>query len=280
MKKMIAVILVTWFPFTRGSAQSGLTLPYADQLFQRGEYYRAISVYDQYLYFSAGNFGDSSYCELQIMKCYYLGQEYKNALTFGESFLFSRGAGDSIQREFARYAGLSYFKLGFPKSAMVYFKDTRNSSDFRLLHGICNLTLYEWDNANEQFTIAGRSSDSSASALGTALSKIALNGKNLSSRSPALAGVLSTLLPGAGYVYTGDYQTGAFSLVLNALLLGSAYELHRNNLKFSGTFIFLVGFGWYIGNIYGSYTSAVKYNESIRRDYVDESLKSFHHLLE
>jgi tetratricopeptide (TPR) repeat protein len=278
-KRILLPLLVSWLPLLQGAAQSTLTLPYADHLFQRGEYYRAISVYDQYLFLDARNREDTSYCAIQIMKCYFLGQEYKDAVGFGESYLTSLGVNESTRNELSRYVGLSYLKMGYPKSAMLYFNGTEGIPRLRLLNGICNLYLYEWDKADEQFTHAVNTIDSMTSASGEDLSRIALNGKKLSRRSPVVAGVLSTLLPGAGYAYTGNYQTGFFSLALNALLLGSAYELHRHNLKFSGTFFFLIGFGWYIGNIYGSYTSAVKYNESIRRDYVDESLQRFDYLM-
>ncbi len=278
-KKKLLLLLAVWIPLLQGSAQSGLTLPYGDHLFQRGEYYRAISVYDQYLFFNARNREDTSYCATQIMKCYFLGQEYNDAIGFGQSFLASGGINESAQDELSRYVGLSYLKMGFPKSAILYFGDSARLPRLRLLNGICSLYLYEWEKANEQFLSAAIASDSAISASGVELSRIALAGKRLPKRSPILAGAMSTVLPGAGYVYTGNYQTGVFSLALNALLLGSAYELHRHNLKFSGTFIFLIGFGWYIGNIYGSYTSAVRYNESIRKDYVDDAMKGYDALM-
>lgn len=273
----ILFIIVSWIPLSQASAQS--TLPYADYLFQRGEYYRAISAYDQYLFFHATRYQDSSYCTMQILKCYYFGQEYKSAIGFGESYLASCKVGGQPKDDLARYVGLSYLKMGYPKSAMLYFDTTIESPRLKLLNGICHLFLNEWDKANEQFISIGNTSDSTTSASVKDLSRIALNGKTLSARSPAFAGILSTVLPGAGYAYTGNYQTGIFSLALNALLLGSAFELHRNNFKFTGTFIFIVGFGWYIGNIYGSYTSAVKYNESIRQVYIDEALKKFDYLM-
>ena len=50
-------------------------------------------------------------------------------------------------------------------------------------------------------------------------------------KSPGLAGVLSLLLPGAGHIYAGAYQSAAISAVFNGVLGFAAYELWRNGQR-------------------------------------------------
>lgn len=279
LRHIIRFYILLATPFLWTAAQNIPVLSYADDLFRRGEYYRAISEYDRYLFFQGKTKEDSNYCSIQILKCYYYGQEYKDAITFGESYWNLHIGQDQRQGDLFRYIGLSYLKMGYPKSAMIYFDKNTDDIKSSFLRGMCNLYLLNWDKAIDQFTFWGSSSDSTMSLAGKDLARIASEGKLLPRKSPFLAGVLSTVVPGAGYIYTGSYQTGILSLALNVLLLGTAYELHRNDFKWSGGFFFLIGFGWYIGNIYGSYTSAVKFNESLQQNYINDSLKKYDYIM-
>lgn len=84
-------------------------------------------------------------------------------------------------------------------------------------------------------------------------------------KRPLLAGVLSILLPGAGYVYTHHYVDGIFSFFWNSVFLGGGiylYNLEKQTKQphtISGLFL-IFGVGFYITNILGSYTSAIRYN--------------------
>lgn len=79
-------------------------------------------------------------------------------------------------------------------------------------------------------------------------------------KKPWLAGTLSAVLPGAGQVYNGNYQSGLFSFVLNALFLSATIELTQHNLKAtaaaSGTIFSVV----YVGNIASAIQSSKKIN--------------------
>lgn len=85
-------------------------------------------------------------------------------------------------------------------------------------------------------------------------------------KSPWMAGA-SALVPGAGFAYCGRYRDALAAFVINAGLIFAAHESfdHGNNVL--GGLLCVLESGFYGGNIYGSISSAHKYNRSqIQRD--------------
>ncbi len=75
-------------------------------------------------------------------------------------------------------------------------------------------------------------------------------------KAPWVAGSLSAIVPGLGQAYNGNYQSAAFSFVLNALFLSATIETQQKGLYATslaaGTIFSIV----YVGNILGSVQSA------------------------
>lgn len=86
-------------------------------------------------------------------------------------------------------------------------------------------------------------------------------------KSPKLAGTLA-IVPGAGYLYCGRYRDALVSFVLNGGLILAAYESFDREHYALGGVITFVGFGFYAGNIYGSASSAHKYNRAANRAFI------------
>ena len=78
-------------------------------------------------------------------------------------------------------------------------------------------------------------------------------------KDPKLAGFLS-IIPGGGYLYCERYQDALIAFLLNGGLILAAYESFDKGHNALGGLITFVGFGFYAGNIYGSVTSAHKFN--------------------
>ncbi|CCK79555.1 tetratricopeptide repeat protein [Desulfobacula toluolica] len=93
----------------------------------------------------------------------------------------------------------------------------------------------------------------------------------LKKKIPAVAGALS-VVPGGGFLYCERYQDALVSFLLNSSLMLAAYESFENDNKFLGGAICFVEAGFYTGNIYGSITSAHKYNQTKQKQFID-SLK-------
>ncbi len=84
---------------------------------------------------------------------------------------------------------------------------------------------------------------------------------NNEAKSPWLAGT-AALVPGAGFAYCERYRDALAALVINTGLILAAHESfdHGNNIL--GGIISVVASGFYGGSIYGSISSAHKYNRS------------------
>ncbi len=83
-----------------------------------------------------------------------------------------------------------------------------------------------------------------------------------SRKSPALAGLLSVVVPGMGKIYANDWKDGLLSLVFTATMSVQAYR-NFNKHGFSdprGYIYGAIGTGFYLGNIYGAVQSAKNYN--------------------
>ncbi len=88
-------------------------------------------------------------------------------------------------------------------------------------------------------------------------------------KSPALAGILSTIIPGSGKIYTEEYGDGIVAFLTTGLLTFLAYDNFRANHNTRGwIFISLAGL-FYAGNIYGSIASAQIYNARIAFEFKD-----------
>lgn len=89
-------------------------------------------------------------------------------------------------------------------------------------------------------------------------------------KSVATATILSTILPGAGKIYTGEIGDGITALISTALCGYLAITNFNADHKFRGwVFTGLAAF-FYGGNIYGSAASAQIYNARIRFNFESE----------
>jgi hypothetical protein len=86
--------------------------------------------------------------------------------------------------------------------------------------------------------------------------------------NPGLAGTLA-IVPGGGYLYCRRYQDALISFLVNGALIYAAYEAFDKDMPALGSLITFVEIGFYSGNIYGSISSAHKYNRNRQRDFID-----------
>lgn len=92
---------------------------------------------------------------------------------------------------------------------------------------------------------------------------------NSSKKKPNIAKLLS-VIPGAGYAYTKQYQTAITSLLINSVLAYATYTcIKRDNYGMAAlSGIFSLTF--YFGNILGAGKSANRYNQSLENRHIQE----------
>ncbi len=88
-------------------------------------------------------------------------------------------------------------------------------------------------------------------------------------KNPTVAGLLS-VVPGAGQIYVGRYRDAFTAVIVNTGLILAAWEAFDNELYALGGTIGFVAFGFYAGNIYGSVSSAHKYNRDRQTAFRDD----------
>lgn len=94
-------------------------------------------------------------------------------------------------------------------------------------------------------------------------------------KSPAFAGVLSGVLPGAGHLYIGKPLQALTAFLLNGVFLaGAAYALHEG---LQGTAAILLFFetGWYVGTINSASAGAREFNLRQRDTAADRLLATY-----
>lgn len=89
-------------------------------------------------------------------------------------------------------------------------------------------------------------------------------------KSPALAGTLSAILPGAGQAYTGSWQSGAMAFVLNALFLSATKDLADHDLHAASLASGVVFSITYLGNILNAAESARIYNQNYYAPQIEQ----------
>lgn len=96
----------------------------------------------------------------------------------------------------------------------------------------------------------------------------------LPQKNPTLAGALSTL-PGSGHLYCERYQDATIAFLLNAALIGSAWEAFDQDLYWLGGAISLLEIGIYSGTIYSAVGCAHKYNRKTTETFINRLKRRF-----
>ncbi len=79
-------------------------------------------------------------------------------------------------------------------------------------------------------------------------------------RSPFLASLLSSIIPGLGKVYASRAYDGLYSFIINTGSFYLTYDAYKNNRKPEIYFYSAMSIFFYTGNIYGSWIAAKEYN--------------------
>lgn len=93
-------------------------------------------------------------------------------------------------------------------------------------------------------------------------------------KSPLAAAILSSIIPGAGKIYTEKYADGIIAFLATGILGYISYTDFKSSHHFRAWLFSALTVGFYGGNIYGSAASALIFNAKIKFDFI-ESLKNF-----
>jgi tetratricopeptide (TPR) repeat protein len=234
---------------------------FADYLYAQGDYLRAAGEYQRYLFSQSTAFGNDVL--RRIAESYRLGGQPDRAL----QFLQTQPDSNLVRYEL----GATYFLIGRYDESVRFLKESQDlfqGEDYRwksqLLIGMNKLMQKRWESAIQhfdQFDLSG-----APEAVGHRVSvykRHAEDGRDLPSKSPLLAGFLSTALPGSGRFYVGRSNDALLTVFLLGVLGWGAYDGFSENGVSSrkGWTLGTIGGIFYLGNIYGSVVAAQRHNQ-------------------
>jgi tetratricopeptide (TPR) repeat protein len=246
-------------------------LGFADALFSDGDYFRAITEYKRFLFLHPTD-ARGGRVQLQIGLSYQRGQQWDDARQTFEAI--ARQHPDiEIRAEAAYLIGETAFRQGRYAQAIADLRpvaerygQTPVGERARYLLGWSYLRARRWPEASQTFESIDTSSPLFPSSR--AMADAAREGEHLPRKSPALAGLMSAIIPGTGHFYTGRWRDGAVALLLNGAFLAAGIEaVSAGNEAAAGVLLFFEA-AWYSGAIYGAVNAAHKHNRDVEERWL------------
>src|SRR5579862_97899 len=213
---------------------------YAKSLMAERDYFRAISVYKELAFFSHND--DSTVLYLgQVGKAYRLSEKYQLSISSYSDILNRKNLSERVAAPINIGLGLDYLGMHLPDQAIPFFTEASKSDTCavgRFYLGVAKAEEQDWVGARAVFDSTSRiCPGSTISTLSSQFSIQLAGASQISSKSPALAAVFSTIIPGMGQLYCGHYFDAlqAFSFVSSFTL--ASYLAYRYDHKFSPDYI-------------------------------------------
>ena len=250
---------------------------FADFLYEQGDYLRAAGEYQRYLFYILNEAEETGQIRYKIALCYRFAGDSDQAIQNFETLLRSHPQSRFASRAYYQI-GATYFLMDqfdqstrFLREALPHINDTQQHAEAEQLIGLSYLMQKRWSEAGEVFKVLQGSTVIAVRDKASVYQNYAEGGTLLPIRSPILAGVLSTIVPGAGRLYTGFHIGDALTSLLTVGLTGwQAYDgFRRDGLpSVKGWTLGALSGIFYVGNIYGSVISARVYNRHIEDEFL------------
>ena len=236
------------------------SLKYANYLFQNKQYNLSAIEYERVSFLQP----QDTLAKLRIVQSYSFMQDYRSAENSLEK-LFPLKLSD-YPEDFA----IEYFRILFHEHqfdpAFSYLTENKTIQQPKRTEFLLGTLLmqYKWAEA-KTFADDFRPFNPESIKFDN-LYTIANQGINLKYKKPFNAALFSALIPGSGKVYTKQWKDGIYSFVfISAFSLLTYRSIANNGVNFNSAFYGSIALSFYLSNIYGSYKSAVRYNQKINK---------------
>ncbi|MCD6486365.1 MAG: tetratricopeptide repeat protein [Syntrophobacterales bacterium] len=246
-------------------------LEFAESLFEQADFYRAIGEYKRLIFLCPDA---TTLCEKAYFKTgvsYFRAKKWQSAIEAFDTFLVnfpgSRMAGEAMYLK-----GMSEKNLSLHDEALVTFghiiETETGEYKARAIYqsALVLVDMERWERAGEMFSRIPNESRlyDSAGVFSAGLENIG----NIPHKSPAVAGTLAAIVPGAGHLYTQRRRDALVAFLLNGAFIWSAIELFDDEKYVTGGIVTFFELGWYTGNIYSAVSSAHKFNKRTKKDFL------------
>ena len=169
---------------------------------------------------------------------------------------------------------MAHYKLGnFDLAINNFLNITSLDTNFiitprqKLLNGLLYANLYKWEDAKDIYK--NLSTEFPQNKLFNVNYETINNFKILKEKNPTLSGIIS-IIPGAGYFYTGHKQTAVSAFVINSLLGYATYTNIKSKNYGMAILTGIFNLSFYIGNIQGSIKSAKRFNLQKKKSLINK----------
>ena len=251
---------------------------YAEQLFESGDYQAARREYKRLLFYQP----DTAFTDVanyRIAQSYYYQNEPDRAERLFHEFSAIH-PNSPLRFQSQLMLGQLHFDAGeYSQARSSLFELLRASTEPEVvaaahyLRGWCYIHTTDWNKAISELRQVNTSQMGvfrvkKASELADTL----LAETPLPSKSPQVAGWLSTVVPGSGQLYVGKVKEGIFAAALSWTFIYLAVDAIRDRRYIDCAGISLVGWQFYWGNRTDAQQLASEYNEHHEQAFI-ETLK-------
>ena len=248
------LISITVFATGTSAETADMQYHYAEQLFESGDYRASRLAYKRLLfYYSDTDFRDIA--DYRVAQSYY----YQNENTRAEGLLRdfpTRHPNSPLRFQSQLMLGQLQFDAGaYALSRTTLFELLNISNDpevvaaARYLRGWCYIHTTDWNKAISELRQADISQDvGHRGKKARELADILLEETPLPTKSPQVAGWLSTVVPGSGQLYAERIKEGLLAAALNGTFIYLAVDAIRERRYVDCVGISLIGWRFYWGN--------------------------------
>ena len=274
---IVAVTLLFFSAVTDSVSNPALGL--GDHLFALGDYNAAITEYKRFLFFDADQ-PQAGEVQFKIGLAY-RAQEWWAEAAEAMIAAVQLTTETKLQAERRVELAVTLIASGAYDLALIELikvdmqsQSARLRQRARFLRGIAYLYQFKWEQARSVFHAYFDKIPSAAGAAAE-IDRLFLDAHGRSQKSEKVARLLSTLLPGLGQTYAGDWKNGLNALLLNGVLgyvtLDAAIERDYDDALLSFFFLF---HRYYSGNRYRAAEAAQTFNDQENRQHVEKILQA------
>ena len=254
-------------------------LGFAQSLFREGDYLNALHEYQRYL-FLYPNTAQADFVQLHIAAAHQNMGQLEAAIEAYQSLIQNYPQSPFIERARSNIAQCHLLNGNQATSiaSLRQFLSDYPVSELAPRAQFIIATIYmdrkDWTAATQEWQhVRARYSQTPFAEVSDQLIRIAQQSEPLSRRSPTTAGLLSTLFPGLGQIYSGHYSSGVYSLlVVGATAAGTAYYIDQERYEIAIP-AGIIGLFFYVSNIYDSLQYARAFNHQHENELRDRLRK-------
>ena len=249
---------------------SDMQFEYAEKLFSEKDYETAMVEFKRFVHFFPGSLQKEE-GRFKIGVCLFNLKKFQAAARIFNKIIINDKEND-ITKESCFFQSKAFMKMGNTGYAQIvlqnYLKlvNDRKTKD-RIYFNLAQIHIEEARNGKSTSLAPARYYLSKISRSGAdkyntdQYLDLILKAELAPKKNPGLAGIFA-IIPGGGFLYCERYRDSIVTFLFNTGLMYAAYTAFDNDNKALAGVIAFVETGFYTGNIYGSISSAHKYNRA------------------